>query len=299
LEYIKPINKDKELKKLYQFIVTNGKGGSGKVVTAKAKVPNDKGKIVKELVAVKRIPINSNEDVCISEVACLVALVNPNIVQFKVAYRLPQELWIVMEFMEGGTLSHAVQVHSFCEEHIAYVLQQVTNGLEFIHSNGFAHRDIKYNNIMININGNIKIIDFGLCADVSKTSKHQLVGTIHWMAPEVILRIPHNTKCDIWSLGILAIEMYLKTVPFSSSRILSMFKTVCGETIEYLDTSKVVICEGAHDFIKDCLIYDPEKRASAADLQKNPFIANASIDKSFLSCLKTIFISLTMHRSGF
>jgi p21-activated kinase 1 len=252
-------------------------------------------------VAIKRLP-NTNEDdhiVNICEVACLLTLKHNNIVQYKDAHRLPAELWIVMEFMEGGSLNHALKVHSFSESHIALILQQILSGLEYIHSLNYAHRDVKSNNIMMSISGNIKLIDFGICANVSKP-RQETVGTVFWMAPEMITKQPHNVKCDIWSVGIVALEMYMRSPPFHSSRILSMWKGLCGETIQCLeDNPKAKLCPEALSLCKNCLTVDPELRPSANELRKVPFIANAVIDKSFLTSLKTIFISLTMHRSGF
>jgi len=298
VENIKTVEKQKELKKQYKFIVNNGKGGFGKVITAKVK-NKEKGK-GKEIVAIKKLPVfTPDEDLNnICEVSCLVLLKHTNVVDFKMAYRLPHELWIVMEYMEGGTLNHAIRVHSFCESHIAYILQQIITGLDYIHSQGFAHRDLKSNNIMISIKGEIKIIDFGICAQVTNP-RQQMIGTVYYMAPEVILRRPHNAKCDIWSLGIVIIELYLLGTPYGSSKLLSLWRTVCGETIQVIQEELVKISTDSYSLAKSCLVCDPEERPSASDLRKIPYIANAALDHSFFSCLKTIFISLTMHRSGF
>jgi serine/threonine protein kinase len=301
IQSIHLMERDKELKKIYKIILTNGKGSFGKVVSARVKVYNDKGKSRKELVAIKRIPIPNDDDlnVTVCEVACLMTLKHANIVQFKDAFRLPTEFWIVMEFMEGGTLNHAIKVHSFSETHIALILQQILSGLEFIHSHNIAHRDIKSNNIMMTVGGNIKLIDFGICADVSKP-RLETVGTVFWMAPEMFLKKPHNEKCDIWSTGIVALEMYLRSPPYHSSRVLAMWHALSEETLLCLEEqTKVKVGPEILSFCKSCLRLDPEQRPAASELKKIPLIANAVIDKPFLTALKTIFISLTMHRSGF
>jgi p21-activated kinase 1 len=298
LDHIQIVDREKSLKKLYKIILTSAKGGFGKVVSAKARAPNDRVK-QRDIVAIKRLPITSLQiDITLWEVACLLLFKHNNVVQFIEAFRLPTELWIVMEYMEGGTLYHAVKFHKFSEPHIAYLSQQILCGLEFLHSHSYGHRDLKSNNIMLSVSGNVKLIDFGACADVSHP-RRQTVGTIFWMAPEIILRQPHNEKCDIWSFGIVLLEMYLRFIPYSSSKILGLWKAVCGETIKCLEENKITICKEAYDLCQNCLLVDPKLRPSSAELRKSPFVVNAEKDTALLMSLKTIFISLNMHRSGF
>jgi len=287
------IEKHKDIKKIYKFIETSGKGGFGRVCCAREKE-------TKTIVAIKRLPATtSKEEVAnASEIACLIALRHPNVVDYKSSYFWNNELWIVTEYMEGGTLCQAIKVHALSEPHIAYITKQLLTGLAYIHSKGFAHRDLKSNNIMMSVSGNIKLIDFGLCADLSKGPRVQMLGTAYWMAPEMIKRLPHDTKADIWSLGIVILEMYLRGPPYSSSRILCMFKAVCGETADCLNTTKVTICDAARSIVSRCLVADPNDRPTAEDLLTHDFVENTTLDKELTVVLKTIFVSITLFKSG-
>eukprot|EP01124_Arcella_intermedia_P007260 TRINITY_DN1439_c0_g1_i3.p1 TRINITY_DN1439_c0_g1~~TRINITY_DN1439_c0_g1_i3.p1 ORF type:complete len:457 (-),score=96.17 TRINITY_DN1439_c0_g1_i3:47-1417(-) len=290
---IQHLKKEKDLKKTYKFIETSGKGGFGRVFCARVRE-------TKEMVAIKKLQgvTEKEKKSNICEIACLITLKHPNIVNYICSYQIDNDIWIVMEYMEGGTLSQAIRVHTFAENHISYITKQITTGLEFMHKNGFAHRDLKSNNIMMSINGNIKIIDFGLCANLSTGPKTQTVGTAYWMAPEIIKKTPHDYKVDIWSLGIVIIEMYFRVPPYSSSRILSMFKAITGETVEFINSTKVPVCEKAKSFVSACLILDENERPSCTDLLKHDFLSNADLDKELLVVLKTIFVSITLYKSG-
>jgi len=293
MEAITVIDKEKDLKKIFKFIETSGKGGFGRVFCARDKA-------TKEIVAIKRVPaVTEKEEISnAGEVACLISLRHPNVVEFKAAYKLNSELWIVTEFMEGGTLSQAIKVHGLAESHIAYITKQLLSGLCYLHSRGFVHRDLKSNNIMMSITGNIKLIDFGLCADLSDGPRVQMLGTAYWMPPEMIRRHPHNTKSDIWSLGIVVLEMYLRTPPYASSRILSMFKAACGETAECLESTKLSISSSARSFVRLCLQSDPDQRPTAKELLMHPYVETAVMDKELLIVLKTVFVSITLYKSG-
>jgi len=292
-ELIITVEKEKDIKKIFKFIETSGKGGFGRVFCARVKQ-------TKHIVAIKRLPACTEKEELsnVSEIACLTRLRHPNIVDFKSAYKYNKETWIVTEYMEGGTLSQAIKVHALSEQHMAYVTQQLLKGLSFMHSNGFVHRDLKSNNIMLSIAGNIKLIDFGLCADLSDGPRAQMLGTAYWMSPEMIKRLPHTTKADVWSLGIVVLEMLLRGPPFASSRMLSMFKAVCGETLDILDSSHVKIGDKVRSFLMNCVQPDPDVRLSCTELLKHSWVSNAVLDKELIVVLRTVFVSITLYKSG-
>jgi len=120
-------------------------------------------------------------------------------------------------------LSEAVKVHQFSERHIAYVSREILKALTYLHSRNFVHRDLKSGNVMMSIEGHIKLIDFGLCCDVTEGPRLQMLGSPYWIPPEMIRKKPHSCPADIWSFAVCVLEMYLKEPPNASSRLLSMF----------------------------------------------------------------------------
>ena len=159
---------------------------------------------------------------------------HPNIVEMYDSFLVGDELWVVMEYLEGGALTDIVTHARMDEEQIATVCLQCLQALAFLHSQGVIHRDIKSDSILLaadgrviglmsffmltcltlswhNINSifwrQVKLSDFGFCAQVSQElpKRKSLVGTPYWMSPEVISRLPYGPEVDIWSLGMKSI----------------------------------------------------------------------------------------------
>ena len=109
--------------------------------------------------------------------------------------------------------------HTNSEEVIKYILKQILEGLNFLHSNHIIHRDIKSDNILYNTSGDIKLADFGYAAQLTKQEdlRKTRCGTVCWMAPELIDKQPYNVKIDIWSLGIVALELAEGASPYVSN----------------------------------------------------------------------------------
>eukprot|EP01121_Diplochlamys_sp_Union-15-3_P010531 TRINITY_DN2965_c0_g1_i2.p1 TRINITY_DN2965_c0_g1~~TRINITY_DN2965_c0_g1_i2.p1 ORF type:complete len:153 (+),score=16.78 TRINITY_DN2965_c0_g1_i2:122-580(+) len=132
-----------------------------------------------------------------------------NIVQFVDCWKVKDELWIMTEFLEGGTLYEALSLIVFSENHAAHFCKQILSALKYLHEIHYCHRDIKSSNIVLSLEGHVKLIDFGLCADVSQGGRLQMLGSPFWIAPEMILRQPHAEPADIWSFGICTLEIFL------------------------------------------------------------------------------------------
>ncbi|NWZ74510.1 PAK1 kinase, partial [Acrocephalus arundinaceus] len=115
------------------------------------------------------------------------------------SYLVHEELWLVMEYMDGGTLKDVIREVQMSEDEIAVVSWQCLKGLEFLHSNHVMHRDVKSFNILLRTDGSIKLADFGLSAQLTPEQSRQssVTGTAWWMAPEVVKGRPYGPKVDI------------------------------------------------------------------------------------------------------
>jgi len=232
---------------------------------------------------------------------------HPNIVNFYEAFEVDQEVWIVTEFLEGGTLDLAIKVHRFNEQHIAYVAREVLKGVDYLHSQNYIHRDLKSANVMMSISGEIKIIDFGLCCDLHTGPRQQTLGSPYWMPPEMVMRIPHSTKADIWSYSICISEMVLGHPPFYQSRIVSLYNACTGKTIDCIEElfnakkekQTKTLSSDLLDFMRTCLISDPDQRKTSTELLQHPFLAKYSNPQDGIDgILRTIFISSNLQLHG-
>ncbi|XP_053860093.1 serine/threonine-protein kinase PAK 3-like [Vidua macroura] len=161
-------------------------------------------------VAVKQVNLQHQgcEDV-LKEILVMKEYKNPNIVTYLESYLVSEDVLVVLEYMDGGSLADVVSMKRMAVGHIATVCRECLQGLAFLHANQVIHRDIKSDNILLGRDGSVKLADFGLCAPFSpeQSKRRSMAGTTCWMAPEVVRREPYGPKVDIWSLGIVGIEM--------------------------------------------------------------------------------------------
>ncbi|XP_053860071.1 serine/threonine-protein kinase PAK 2-like [Vidua macroura] len=168
-------------------------------------------------VAVKQVNLQRQgcEDV-LKEILVMKEYKNPNIVTYLESYLVNEDVLVVLEYMDGGSLADVVSMKRMAVGHIATVCRECLQGLAFLHANQVIHRDIKSDNILLGQDGSVKLADFGLCAPLSpeQSKRRSMVGTTCWMAPEVVRREPYGPKVDIWSLGIVGIEMAKGEAPY-------------------------------------------------------------------------------------
>ncbi|KFP80160.1 Serine/threonine-protein kinase PAK 3, partial [Acanthisitta chloris] len=125
------------------------------------------------------------------------------------SYLVAEDLWLVMEYVDGGTLQDVVREIRMAEGEMAAVSQECLQALDYLHFNLVIHRDVKSSNILLGMDESVKLGDFGFCVQLSPVldQRSSMVGTAHWMAPEVVSSCAYGLKVDIWSLDIVAVEM--------------------------------------------------------------------------------------------
>lgn len=246
----------------YKDMVKIGQGASGGVYSAH-EAGTDKCVAIKQM-NLKQQP---KKDLIISEILVMRESKHRNIVNFMDSYLVGEELWVVMEYMEGGSLTDVVTYNIMSEGQIAAVCREVLNGLQFLHSKGVIHRDIKSDNILLSMEGSIKLTDFGFCAQINEVhmKRTTMVGTPYWMAPEVVNRKEYGRKVDIWSLGIMAIEMIEGEPPYlTETPLKALYMIATNGTPKIKEEEKLSTI--FKNFLYSALKVEPEKRASAHDL---------------------------------
>lgn len=155
-----------------------------------------------------------------NEVVILRDYHHPNIVETYNSYLVNDELWVVMEYLEGGALTDIVTHSRMDEEQIATVCKQVLKALAYLHSQGVIHRDIKSDSILLASDGRVKLSDFGFCAQVSQElpKRKSLVGTPYWMSPEVISRLLYGPEVDGESQAEFSLKILAKFSSFQFGR---------------------------------------------------------------------------------
>ncbi|CAH2305733.1 myosin-IIIb isoform X1 [Pelobates cultripes] len=270
----------------WEIVDTIGKGTYGKVY----KVNNKKDG---SLAAVKILdPISDVDEEIEAEYNILQSLPNhPNVVMFYgMFYKADQyvggQLWLVLELCNGGSVTDLVKSILNCGRHldeaiISYILYGALLGLQHLHNNRIIHRDVKGNNILLTAEGGVKLVDFGVSAQLTsaRLRRNTSVGTPFWMAPEVIAceqqyDYSYDVRCDVWSLGITAIELADGDPPLSAMHpVKALFKIPRNPPPTLLHPEKW--CRGFSHFISQCLIKDFEKRPSVIHLLEHPFIRQA------------------------
>ncbi|KAI6189560.1 Non-specific serine/threonine protein kinase [Aphelenchoides bicaudatus] len=254
--------------KRYQKIEKIGSGGSGSVYTA-IEISTGAEVAIKQM----NLSLQPKKGLLVNEILVMRENKHPNIVNYLDSYLVGEELWVIMEFLAGGSLTDVVTECQMEEGMIAAVCREVLQALEFLHSRRVIHRDIKSDNILLGMDGSVKLTDFGFCAQLSAENNKRatLVGTPYWMAPEVVSRQQYGPKIDCWSLGIMAIEMvegeppYLKENPL---RAIYLIATNGRPDFPSRDN----ITPMFRDFIESALEVDVERRFSASKLLKHPFL---------------------------
>eukprot|EP01025_Chloroclados_australasicus_P033324 TRINITY_DN3394_c0_g3_i2.p1 TRINITY_DN3394_c0_g3~~TRINITY_DN3394_c0_g3_i2.p1 ORF type:complete len:1167 (-),score=114.54 TRINITY_DN3394_c0_g3_i2:813-4313(-) len=255
-----------------------GQGAYGQVFEGTAVDPS---RTTTPTVAVKQISLAGiqNEQLAgiVQEIELLKSLKHPNIVKYFNSFLSKRHLYILLEYMDNGTLSQVLKPGEFgslAEPLVAMYIIQVLEGLMYLHQQGVVHRDIKGANILMSKAGDVKLADFGVATtrdeiEAAGTLSDQVVGTPYWMAPEVIEMTSVTSACDIWSVGCLIIELLTGSPPYYDLQPMSALYRIVQDDNPPLPRA---ITLDLRDFLLKCFQKDPQNRPSAAILLQHKWI---------------------------
>ncbi|KAI9295802.1 Pkinase-domain-containing protein [Neoconidiobolus thromboides FSU 785] len=269
MEKLKTIVSKKDPNTIYTKIKKVGQGASGSVYVARNNISNLK-------VAIKEMDLSNQprKELIVNEILVMKESQHPNIVNYLDSFLVGRnDLWVVMDFMEGGALTDVIEANAMTEKQIATICLETCKGLEHLHSRNIIHRDIKSDNVLLDIHGNVKITDFGFCARLSESHSKRatMVGTPYWMAPEVVKQKEYGPKVDIWSLGIMAIEMIENEPPYLDEEPLKALYLIATNGTPTLKHPELLSDE-LKSFLAVCLCVDVNSRATAPMLLTHDFL---------------------------
>lgn len=261
-----------------------GKGGFGIVYRGLIRATNEE-------VAIKQIDLE-NDQSDLSEINKEIQIISecrlPQITRFMGCFVKNYKLWVIMEYVNGGSLFELLSPGPVTDEKTILVIgKQILLALEYLHNQGKIHRDLKSQNILLSSKGEVKLTDFGVSTQLSSnfSRRNTTVGTPYWMAPEVIVNNNggHNSKADIWSLGCCLFELFNGKPPlqnhYSPMKALRYISRCVKEDdfTDLIELDSLNISSLFKDFLKKCFTIDSKLRPGAKALLKHKFIVKNSV----------------------
>ncbi|XP_048481998.1 serine/threonine-protein kinase mig-15 isoform X3 [Plutella xylostella] len=204
------------------------------------------------------------------------------------------QLWLVMEYCGAGSVTDLVKStkgQSLKEEWISYICREILRGLSYLHTNKVIHRDIKGQNVLLTDNAEVKLVDFGVSAQLDRTigRRNTFIGTPYWMAPEVIAcdenpDATYDNRSDLWSLGITALEMAESQPPLCDLHPMRALFLIPRNPPPRLKSKKWA--KKFHSFIETVLVKDYHQRPYTEQLLKHPFIRDQPTERQVRIQLK-------------
>ncbi|VDB86477.1 unnamed protein product, partial [Peniophora sp. CBMAI 1063] len=203
---------------------------------------------------------------------------HPNIVQYLGFEETATFLSIFLEYVPGGSVGGILRKYGrFDEDVTKSFTSQILAGLEYLHSKGILHRDMKADNVLVEQTGICKISDFGISKrmeDINGQAETAMQGTVFWMAPEVVNtgKRGYNSKVDIWSVGCIVLEMWAGERPWREKEAMAVIVMLYNAKQAPPVPQGLDLSELALDFRAKCFAVNPDERPTAAELRKHPYL---------------------------
>ncbi|XP_031159432.1 serine/threonine-protein kinase 10 [Sander lucioperca] len=276
------VHRDINPNDLWEIIGELGDGAFGKVYKARNKETG-------VLAAAKVIETKCEEELedYIVEIDILAKCDHRYIVKLLDAFYHDNKLWIMIEFCPGGAVDATMLEldRGLTEPQIKVVCRQMLEALSYLHSMKIIHRDLKAGNILLMLDGDIKLADFGVSAKNTKTLQRRdsFIGTPYWMAPEVVMcetmkDAPYDYKADVWSLGITLIELAQIEPPHHELNPMRVLLKIAKSEPPTLEQPHKWSQE-FKDFLKKALDKNPETRPTVAQLTEHPFVRSVTSNR--------------------
>ncbi|EPS71542.1 hypothetical protein M569_03217, partial [Genlisea aurea] len=330
---INPCQKDRTSIEDFEIIKPISRGAFGRVFLARKRATGDLFAI-KVLRKADMIRKNAVESI-LAERDILIALRNPFVVRFFYSFTCRENLYLVMEYLNGGDLFSLLRNLGCLEEDVARIyIAEVVLALEYLHSLNVIHRDLKPDNLLIGPDGHLKLTDFGLskvglinrtsdlsgpsaflgddklkaaesCAkETENRKKHSVVGTPDYLAPEILLGMGHGATADWWSVGVILFELLVGIPPFNAENPLQIFNNIINRDIPWPKIPEEMSCE-AYDLINKLLTENPCQRlgaVGASEVKRHSFFRDINWDTlqkqkaTFIPCADAHDTSYFMSR---
>jgi len=228
-----------------------------------------------EVVAIKVIDLDQAEDEIddiVQEIKVMALCESAFVTQYYGSHVSGSQLYIIMEYVGGGSILDMMDAFPLTEPYIKTILHDVLRGLDYLHTEGKIHRDIKAANVLLAEDGAVKLADFGVAGQITATMSKccTFVGTPFWMAPEVIQQQNYDCKADIWSLGITALEMCLGEPPHADVHPMKVLLLIPNQEPPQLQGGKW--SAEFRDFVGCCLKRSAPERPTAQELLRHPWV---------------------------
>ncbi|XP_064631284.1 serine/threonine-protein kinase 10-like isoform X4 [Lineus longissimus] len=273
------IRRDRDPSEIWEIVGELGDGAFGKVYKTKNKEDGS-------FAALKQVEIKDEEELddYMVEIDILTEFKHKNVVGLYEAFFYNETLWMYIEFCGGGALDSIMMEleKPLTEPQIRCICHEMCEALAFLHQCGVIHRDLKAGNVLLAMDGTVRLADFGVSAKNGdpKAKRDTFIGTPFWMAPEVIScetlkENPYDSSADIWSFGITLIELAQMEPPNHEMHPMRVLMKIHKADPPTLDVQSKW-SKDFNDFIRICLNKTPEGRPTASDLLKHPFIKNVT-----------------------